>query len=81
MKRMKKAKKLIKIHSKHGKILDIGCGNYPILLVNSKFNEKYGIDQTISNVQYKNQSLKLLKHNICSNSILPFPRNFFDVIT
>ena len=33
--RMKITNKLIKNHHKNGAILDIGCGTYPIFLVNS----------------------------------------------
>lgn len=79
--RMKRAHKFIKKNEKNGAILDIGCGSYPLFLLNSNFKIKYGIDQEIKNIELKNQNLILINHNILSDSKLPFQRNFFDVIT
>jgi len=79
--RMKKAYKFIKKNEKNGAILDIGCGSYPLFLLNSNFKIKYGIDQEIKNIEFKNQNLILINHKILSDSKLPFQRNFFDVIT
>ncbi|MFX1316873.1 MAG: class I SAM-dependent methyltransferase [Promethearchaeota archaeon] len=80
-KRMKIAKNLIKKHNKSGSILDIGCGSYPLFLINSNFNEKYGIDKEILDVKIKHLNLSLIKHDIHLDGKLPFQHNFFDVIT
>lgn len=39
------ANKFIEDTHKNGRILDIGCGSYPIFLLTSKFMEKIGIDR------------------------------------
>ncbi len=79
--RMKKANSIINKQKKKGKILDIGCGSYPFFLLNSDFSDKYGIDQEIKNLTYKNLKLNLYNQNICEVSKLPFKKDFFDVIT
>ncbi|MFX1308501.1 MAG: class I SAM-dependent methyltransferase [Promethearchaeota archaeon] len=81
IRRMKIAQKLIQTHKKSGSILDIGCGSYPLLLINSRFNEKYGIDQSITTIKFKHLNISLIKHNIHINGKLPFSREHFDVIT
>ena len=42
--RTKKATRIISAHNKTSKILDIGCGIYPYMLLNSKCDEKFGIN-------------------------------------
>lgn len=79
--RMKKAINLIKNHNKNGNILDIGCGSYPIFLLNIDFQKKYGIDQEIKDKELKHLNLHLKKYNILKNSKFPFKSNYFDVIT
>ena len=79
--RMKKAQKLIKKHNKNGTILDIGCGTYPLFLLNSNFMIKYGIDKEINDIKFNNQNINLINYDILSDLKLPFQKNFFDVIT
>lgn len=79
--RMIIAQKLIKKYKKSGKILDIGCGTYPLFLINTNFEEKFGIDQEIKNMEVKLLNLHLKKSNIRSNLKFPFKENYFDVIT
>lgn len=81
IRRAKKAQSLIKKHNKRGKILDLGCGIYPYFLVNSNFDEKYGIDQEIETVEFKHLKLKLFNYNIDTAPKLPFEKDHFDVIT
>ena len=79
--RMKRAHKLIKKNNKKDVILDIGCGSYPLFLINSNFNQKYGIDQAINNTEIKGLNLIIRRFNISIDSKLPFKKNYFDVIT
>lgn len=79
--RVKIANKLIKYNHKNGAILDIGCGTYPIFLVNSNFSVKFGLDKEINNNTFKNQGIRLAKHDILLDSKLPFQKESFDVIT
>ena len=46
--RIKIANKLILSTHRNGRLLDIGCGNYPLFLLNSEFNEKFGIEKDIN---------------------------------
>ena len=79
--RMKKAQKIIKKFKKSNYILDIGCGSYPLFLINSDFEVKCGIDQEIEEMEIKSIHLHLKQHDICANLDLPFENNYFDVIT
>ncbi|MBU1146731.1 MAG: hypothetical protein KKD11_00055 [Candidatus Omnitrophica bacterium] len=40
--------KLIPSSHRKGRILDVGCGEYPYFLVNTEFNGKYGIDRLVN---------------------------------
>ena len=79
--RMRRAQKLIKINHKNGTILDIGCGSYPLFLINSNFIKKFGFDQGIEDIEIEHLNLKIIKHIIVSGSKIPFQKGFFDVIT
>ncbi len=79
--RMKRAQKIIKKFKKSEYILDIGCGSYPLFLINSDFDVKCGIDQEVKEMEIKSLHLHLKQHDICANLDLPFKDNYFDVIT
>jgi len=79
--RMKIAQKSIKKHNKTGKILDIGCGTYPLFLINSEFEEKVGIDQILNPIEIKDLNLSLKNYNLTEEKVLPFHKNSFDTIT
>lgn len=84
--RAMKANALIPAPYRKGRILDIGCGTYPVFLSSTEFQEKYGIDQVI-NAEYKSinkpedHKITLIAHNLEKENTLPFSDNFFDVIT
>lgn len=82
MKRAKIARKIIKSHSKGKKrILDIGCGSYPLFLRSVNFEEKYGLDKEVDTKYIKSQNIQLINYNINWSYNLPFPDDNFDVIT
>ena len=64
-----------------GRVLDIGCGTTPYFLMDTKFKEKFGIDASIKSDCMKGGGLKLIKSNIVGGVKIPFPDNFFDVVT
>lgn len=76
-KRTKKANELIPENLKKGRVLDIGCGSYPYFLINSNFNQKYGIDPSLSSLEFKNLNLRRAD---AAKQKLPFADNFFDSV-
>lgn len=82
-KRSKMADSLIPLSHRKGRILDIGCGNYPLFLLGVDFAEKYGIDKINNNQQdiLLNCGISFLEHDIEHRQNLPYENNFFDVVT
>jgi len=78
-KRLQKANNIISPESRNGRILDIGCGWYPLFLTTTTFREKYGIDQHEPNENYAD--IIFIRQNIEKNPIIPFSGNFFTTIT
>ena len=76
--RAKKANMLISDEKRTGKLLDIGCGSFPYFLTNTEFNEKFGIDPSLKDIDVK--GIKLAKSDV-SFTPLAFKNNFFDVVT
>jgi SAM-dependent methyltransferase len=78
VKRAEMADRLIPDNLRAFRILDIGCGSYPIFLAKTKFNEKYGLDKSINS---SIDDLILKRFDITSKPNLPFKRDFFAVVT
>jgi len=81
--RYKIAKKQIKsVHQKE-RILDIGCGSYPLFLTTVDFSEKYGMDKMVqpNKVYKKVQGITLINYDFENEESLPFQDDFFDVIS
>jgi len=83
-KRSHQANQLIPTSYRGGKIADIGCGSYPLFLLNTSFKEKYGFDKVVDT----NYSQQLFDKNIHfkhfdmeQNKSIPFENNFFDIVT
>ena len=81
--RTAQAHKLIGPNRREGRLLDIGCGSYPLFLVSTNFAEKYGLDRVQVNVSddVRAQNVKLIDHDLTSGQQLPFSSDFFDVVT
>ena len=81
--RTAQAHKLIGPNRREGRLLDIGCGSYPLFLVSTNFAEKYGLDRVQVNVSddVRAQNVKLIEHDLTSGQQLPFSSDFFDVVT
>ena len=62
------------------KILDIGCGVTPLFLINTRFQEKFGVDPSVD-ISFQAQNLTLIKFDIENEPVLPFSDNNFDVVT
>lgn len=77
------AHKLIGADRHQGRVLDIGCGSYPLFLVSTNFAEKYGLDRVQVNAsnEVRAQNITLVEHDLTSGHELPFSGDFFDVVT
>jgi len=78
------ANRLIPAAHRKGRIMDIGCGMYPLFLISTEFFEKYAIDriQQESNRRYFNgQKIRLINHDIEKIKSPPFDSGYFDIIT
>jgi SAM-dependent methyltransferase len=78
--RQGQAHNLIPASARAGRILDVGCGSYPMFLLNSGFAERYGLDR-VAPADLDEPGLKIMKWDVASGSGLPFEDSFFDVVT
>lgn len=82
--RARKADELIPDHYRSGRILDIGCGTFPLFLTQTEFSEKYGIDQVVdvgSLRGLETAGITLAKWDYDRESEIPYGDEFFDVVT
>jgi ubiquinone/menaquinone biosynthesis C-methylase UbiE len=82
--RIKITNGLLKSCSSKDRILDIGCGTYPLFLLQSNFFEKYGIDKVSYSreiEQLKNSNIIISNHDIVTEEKLPFENSNFDAVT
>lgn len=81
--RSHRARSLIPPSASAGRVLDIGCGSYPLFLVGSDFAEKYGLDRVAVRLpdEVRAANLKLLEYDVQTGRELPFPADHFDVVT
>jgi 2-polyprenyl-3-methyl-5-hydroxy-6-metoxy-1,4-benzoquinol methylase len=79
------ANRLIPLHLREGRILDIGCGTFPYFLINTAFAEKCGLDkiaQTESHRQIQDErGIHLIDFDLEKATELPFNSQYFDVVT
>lgn len=77
------ADSLIPDESRSGCILDIGCGNFPYFLINTKFHEKHGLDRISKQVgnETDNANIRLFNFDINNYSTLPYEDDRFDTVT
>src|SRR2546423_15607544 len=45
--RVRRANSLIPESARAGRVLDIGCGTYPLFLLSTAFHERYGLDRSV----------------------------------
>lgn len=78
--RARKANSLIPEEARTGRILDVGCGTFPYFLINTRFAERYGIDQGRP-ADVDGLGVDVRQHNVATESNLPFGDGFFSVVT
>ena len=77
--RCHRANSLIPEGAREGRILDVGCGSYPLFLLNTRFAERYGLDRVAPD-DFSIEGVTLIHHDIESER-LPFDDGLFDVVT
>jgi SAM-dependent methyltransferase len=69
---------------RQGRILDIGCGSYPVFLMRTEFEEKFGLEKTIVHgtlAELETAGITLVAHDFESGYALPFGEDYFSVVT
>jgi len=82
--RYRLVKKKIVSANNAGRLLDIGCGSYPLFLKLIDFKERYGLDKNIDSSaieKMRKDQIFLENYQIEETDKLPFESNFFDVVT
>lgn len=74
------ANKFIPAFYRKGRILDIGCGVFPVFLLKTDFKEKYGMDSALKIIKTGRKNIHFSSLNAEKGKPLPFRDNFFDVI-
>ncbi|MFA6241611.1 MAG: class I SAM-dependent methyltransferase [Candidatus Hydrogenedentales bacterium] len=83
-KRRDMADSLIPEAARAGRILDIGCGSFPLFLTSTRFAGKYGLERVADGQaieRFKKQGIALLAYDLETATRLPFEDGFFDVVT
>jgi SAM-dependent methyltransferase len=81
--RVRQAQKLIPSSASAGRVLDIGCGSFPLFLVSTDFAEKYGLDRVAVSLPdgLAATNLKVIEYDVQAGRELPFPADHFDAVT
>ena len=82
--RYRMARRKIRAAGKTGRILDIGCGSYPLFLTTVDFEERYGLDQNVEAdiiVTDTAARVHLAEYRAGDKAPLAFQDEFFDVVT
>ena len=66
-----------------GRILDVGCGNYPFFLKNIDFQEKHGLDKLVEDGLLPEGDERIILRNfeLENEDTFPYPDGYFDVVT
>jgi SAM-dependent methyltransferase len=78
------ADRLIEPRLREGRLLDYGCGTWPLFLARTRFAEKVGVDQVIDEAAPPAglpPDIVLVRFDIEDSPRLPFPDRHFQVIT
>jgi demethylmenaquinone methyltransferase/2-methoxy-6-polyprenyl-1,4-benzoquinol methylase len=78
--RYKIAGKLIESVRQRDRVLDIGCGSYPLFLTTIDFSEKYGMDKMVQTNQHV-KGITLINYDLENEEKLPYENDFFDVVS
>lgn len=82
--RMAMAERLIEPRHRAGRLLDYGCGSWPLFLARTRFAEKVGMDQLVDEDAPPPglpPGIRLVRFDIEDAPSLPFPDGHFQVVT
>ena len=81
--RMRQAELLISPAQRPGRILDIGCGSYPLFLSLARFGDRVGLDRIPEEIkeQWAAHGVRLLDHDVEQDATLPYAAESFEVVT
>jgi ubiquinone/menaquinone biosynthesis C-methylase UbiE len=76
------ADRLIPEAARSGRILDIGCGTFPLFLTMVRFHEKHGLDKVSAHqMDMGDERISIRSFDIETDVRLPCPDQFFEVVT
>lgn len=84
--RSRVADALIPASLRTGRLLDIGCGAYPLFLAQTSFAHKFGLDKQVATVAASldrdgQSTLQLIRYDVEHGGHLPFRDDQFSVVT
>ncbi len=81
--RMRRADRLVSPAHRRGRILDIGCGTYPLFLSLARFGDRVGLDRIPEDVRarWAEHGVRLLDHDVEKDARLPYADGSFEVVT
>jgi SAM-dependent methyltransferase len=81
--RCHRADSLISQDLRSGRLLDVGCGTFPLFLTRCTFATKYGLDKVVGDAHGAESSdgLHLMNFDLERQDTIPFDDDFFDVVT
>ena len=82
--RARMANALIPPGARAGRIVDIGCGAYPLFLSGTGFHEKFGLDRVATawgHAELQGQGIEILHFDVETDARLPFDDASVDVLT
>jgi ubiquinone/menaquinone biosynthesis C-methylase UbiE len=77
------ANNLIPAPHRNGRLLDIGCGSFPLFLSQTVFREKHGIDRVphAARENCRGRGIHLVNQDLERDPCLPYPDKSFTVVT
>jgi SAM-dependent methyltransferase len=82
--RSKMANRLVPPRHRADRVLDIGCGSFPVFLLSTCFAERFGLDKVVNDsmrAAYNERGIVLINFEIESEGLMPFDQGLFSVVT
>lgn len=84
--RSRVANELIPVSLRAGRVLDIGCGAYPLFLTQTPFAQKFGLDKHVAPLAASlardgHSTVQLIRYDVEHGGRLPFFDDQFSIVT